>query len=174
VLGLYGTVTVFQATNMSIFNVLGLPHWGAMVKALEAAILLPMVYWAVAGGADVGGASWAIVAAQLAVIPIGMAMISRLLQIGFQRRFSVTWRPVLSTALMAAAVSGVLRLMPTPSGELSAALSLLVAIPAGAATYLGAAFMLWRLSGKPHGAESRLAEVVLDRLARRRVTRMET
>ncbi|MDH4393728.1 MAG: lipopolysaccharide biosynthesis protein [Aquabacterium sp.] len=164
ILGVYGAITVFQATNLSIFNVLGRPQWGAGLKALEALLLLPAVYWAVANQHGISGAAWAIVLAQLAVIPLGMALISRLLQIGFRRRLAVSWRPLVGTLAMGAALLALRHLLGAPQGALACGVQLASGIAVGASVYLISTFGLWRISGTPNGAESRIAHVVRSRL----------
>jgi len=163
VLGLYGAVTVFQATNMSIFNVLGRPQWAAGLKALEALLLLPAVYWALTAQHGVAGAAWAIVAAQLAVIPLGMGLISRLLAIGFARRLGVSWRPLAGTALMVAALHSLSAQFAQMQGAAASGLHLALGILLGAVTYLAACFALWRVSGAPAGAEARLVQFIRQR-----------
>lgn len=71
---------------------------------------------------------------------------------------SILWRPVVAAAGMAAAIA---LLHPTdPSSPLA---SIAVDIAVGAAAYPALLLALWRLAGRPDGAERALVDLALDR-----------
>lgn len=154
ILGLYGAVSVFQATNMSIFNVLGVPKWGVIVKALEAVSLFTLIGALLAWRPGVESIAWAAFCAQAVAIPLGMAMIARLLPIRLAQRLAVSWRPVLACAAMALVLSWASSVGPSGGGAFGSALQLALAIPLGGATFVVAVVLLWLGAGRPAGAES--------------------
>jgi PST family polysaccharide transporter len=164
ILGLFGVVTVFQATNMSIFNVLGKPHWNAALKAGEVTLLVPGIFVAYKMGYGLEGLAWAIFGSHAVVVPVGIFLIERLLQVGFRDRFAVAWRPLLATAIM----SIVLWWRFTPSESLSgakdSALLLVVAIPVGACIFAGSILLLWKIAGMPNGPERKLLGFLREKL----------
>lgn len=166
ILGLYGALTVFQATNMSIFNVLGVPKWGAALKAAEAALLLPGMYVLFRLGHGTYSVAWAIFGAQALVTPIGMALIGRLLPVGFKERITVSWRPLLGTAAMAVALAALPHALGAKPSAVGAALQLTLAIPVGATVFVASVALLWRLAGMPEGPESRLVALLRARLSK--------
>jgi O-antigen/teichoic acid export membrane protein len=81
-------------------------------------------------------------------------------------------RPLLAALLMSAVVLALRSALPPASGELGEALLRLPLLAlAGAATHVGAAFALWRLAGRPHGAETRAIEMAQAALRRIRPAR---
>ncbi|QPF73707.1 lipopolysaccharide biosynthesis protein [Roseateles sp. DAIF2] len=166
VLGLYGAVTVFQATNFSIFNVLGIPRWGAALKAVEAVTLLALLGLLVWLEQGLLAMAWAVFAAHALVIPIGVALIQRLLKIGFWDRFRLAWRPVLASGIMLAALALLQQHRSAAVDAPSASLELLLSIPLGAASYVGSLLLLWRLAGCPEGPEQTILGLIRRRLGR--------
>lgn len=165
VLGVFGALTVFQATNISIFHVLGVPQHAAWLKVAEVLLLLPFLGVVFVHGGGLIFAAWAIVVVQIAVIPAGMILIARLLAVGVADRFRVTWRALAGTACMAIALAGVQALLANgPLGALAAARQLAVAVPIGAAAFVISVYLLWWAAGNPPGAEEKLMTLVRARL----------
>lgn len=166
ILGVYGAITVFQATNISIFNVLGVPHWTTGLKAVESILMVSSVMFAVWNGHGLLGACFAILAVQALLVPAGMAMVSILIEVRFRDRLSVSWRPMVATAVLGIVVhatdSVVSRLttMQIPA--------FLITILAGALTYILALLLMWRLSGRPEGPETLFLSKLISRLQFRR------
>lgn len=158
VLGIYGAITVFQATNNSVFNSLGVPVWGTVLKLLEIVILLPAMFIVLRLGYGVQGVVWSILGAQLLVIPAGIFLISRMLNIGFLDRLRVAWRPVIASLVM----SGVLYAFaksPFLHGS-GAGLSLAICVPAGVVVFSSSLLFFWLLAGKPQGPEATILEQI--------------
>lgn len=108
---------------------------------------------------------------QAVVIPIGMALIARHLGVGFADRLRVTWRPMVGTAAMSAALLGVLWLLPSGGGALNAAVQLALAVPAGALALVASVYMSWRLAHCPPGPEHNFMALLRSRWPRREVPR---
>jgi len=171
VLGLFGALTVFQATNVSIFHVLGVPHHAAWLKLAEVALLLPLLALIFARSGGLIAAAWAAVLVQALVIPVGMWLIARLLGISFVDRLRVTWRPLAGAACMAGVLIVVLQsLAGGPAGALTAAGQLAAALPSGALAFVASVYALWRIVGRPSGPEEKLIDLIRQRLARTSTT----
>jgi lipopolysaccharide exporter len=161
VLGIYGALTVFQATNVSVFHVLGVPQKAAALKVAEVLLLLPLVSWVVWQGYGLVGAAWAVVAVQMLIIPVGMVVIARLLGVGFADRLRVVWRPLVGCVLMAAVIALLsTNLMPPATGWVSAALQLAVVVPAGLLAFAATVYLLWRAANRPPGPEQNLLKML--------------
>ena len=166
ILGLYGALTVFQATNVSIFHVLGVPHQAAVLKAAEVAILLPLMFGVLWWGGGLQAAAWCVFLSQALVIPPGMVLIARLIGVGFRDRARVVWRPLVGAGLMVAVVYGVMRATGSAADAVTAGLQLALAVPAAALCFVGAVFMLWRGAGMPDGPERRVVDMLRAQLGR--------
>lgn len=168
ILGVYGALTVFQATNVSVFNVLGVPQHGATLKVAEVVVLIPLFTWSVMQGYGLAGAAWAVVMAQAIVIPAGMILVARLLSLGMKDRMQVVWRPLAGALLMAAVIALLVeRVMPPATGWASAALQLAVAAPIGALGFALTVYLLWRAANSPPGPEEKLATMLRSKLTRK-------
>lgn len=164
VLGVYGTIKVFQLTNNAVFNVVGKPHLNMNLNALEAGIALPLLVALMLSGQPLAQASLAYVAAQLVVVPLAMVLLARQLQLRAVDRMRVTWRPMAGVAVLALALWPLLQALGPMHGTRDAALAMLALVPTGALAYLGTVFVLWRLSGGPDGPERQFIDIATRRL----------
>ncbi|KFB66884.1 lipopolysaccharide biosynthesis protein [Candidatus Accumulibacter vicinus] len=160
VLGLYGILTIFQATNTSVFNVLGKPHWGAALKAAEVLFLLPAMFTLYALGYQLVEIAWAIVGAQVLVIPAGILMTRQLLKVGFRDRLAVAWRPVIASAIMALILAWQFMQTDLEVSAASASWLLFKAIPTGMIVFASTILLLWTIAGAPDGPERHLLAMV--------------
>jgi O-antigen/teichoic acid export membrane protein len=166
IFGLYGAVSVFQATNVSVFHVLGVPRHGALLKAAEVLLVLPSMMWALTQGYGLQGAAWCVFAAQGVVVPASMVLLARQLGIGWADRLRVIWRPLLGTAALVLSVYAVLRATGPARDAFDAAWQLGQAIPLAALAFVACVWLLWRLAGKPAGAEQQLIDLIGRRVGR--------
>jgi lipopolysaccharide exporter len=165
ILGIYGALTVFQATNVSVFHVLGVPQQAAALKVAEVLLLLPLLAWVMSQRYGLLAAAWGVVAVQAMVIPAGMVLIARLLGVGFADRLRVVWRSIVGVVLMAGVISLLsITVMPPATGWASAALQLLVAVPAGVLAFAATVYLLWRVANRPPGPEENLMTILRGRL----------
>lgn len=166
IFGLYGAVSVFQATNVDVFHVLGVPRHGAILKAIEVLLVLPLMMWSLAQGYELHGAAWCVFAAQGVVVPVSMALLARQLGIGWADRLSVTWRPLLGTAALALSLYAAMRVTGPAHDAFEAAWQLGVALPPAAMSFVACVWVLWRLAGQPAGVEAQLIDQIRRRLGR--------
>ncbi len=166
IFGLYGAVSVFQATNVSVFNVLGVPKYGAMLKAIEVLLVLPLMMWSLTQGHGLQGAAWCVLAAQGVIVPVSMMLLARQLGIGWRDRLRVTWRPLLGTAALVVSLLAAMRATGAAGDAVEAAWQLGVALPTAAMSFVACVWLLWRLAGRPAGAEEQLIDLIRRRLGR--------
>lgn len=166
ILGVYGAVTVFQATNISIFNVLGVPHWTTGLKAIESVLMVSGVMFAVLGDHGLLGACFAILAVQTLLVPVGMAMVSMLINVRFQDRLSVSWRPMMATTVLGIVVHSANTVVSKYSMMLIP--GFILTVLAGALAYVTTLLLMWRISGRPDGPETLLLEKLVPHLRFRR------
>lgn len=160
VLGLYGILTIFQATNISVFNVLGKPHWSAALRAAEVLFLLPTMFILYALGCQLVEIAWAIVGAQVLITPAGILMTRQLLKVGFRDRMAVAWRPVIATAIMALILAWQFMQTDLEMSSASAGWLLFKAIPTGMIVFTSTILLLWTIAGAPDGPERSLLAMV--------------
>lgn len=164
ILGLYGTLRVFQTTNNAIFNVLGKPHWNTSLMALELVSVLPLLGWLIYSGHGIESAAWSYLASAAVVVPCAVILLSRVLSLSFSDRVRVTWRPVIGAALMALALEWLMRTLGLPTSSLEAVWTLLIAVPLGALVFGTTVLGIWYAAGKPNGTERKLLSLMLERL----------
>ena len=160
ILGIYGAITVFQATNFSIFTVLGKPHLSAAIRGFEVAVLLPSLGVTLALYQSLTAMAWAILAIHTSAIPISMYYLSKLIPINATDRIKVVWRPVAATGLMMSAIILFNFYIPTNDNTASSAVLLATTVAIGVAIYASTLYILWALTGKPDGPEKVLFGVI--------------
>ncbi len=168
VLGIFGTLRVFQMTNTAIFNVLGMPYWNTLTNAFQALIVLPLLGWSLTRGVELSLAVWSYVLSSAILLPTTAWLISRHLHVSYRERITVTWRPVVSVAVMGAFVWAGLHHLGMATDTASAAWRLALLVPAGAVTYAACMLLVWTIAGRPNGAESQMLALVRDWVKRSR------
>ncbi|WP_051243276.1 lipopolysaccharide biosynthesis protein [Azohydromonas australica] len=166
VLGVYGAIKMFQSTNNAIFNVLGKPYVNTVLAALECVIVLPLLALLLSHG--LATAAWSYLAALAVAVPTAMALLSRQLGLRAAERVRVTWRPLLATGVMAAALEMAQPALGLVSSTSNAVIALATLIPGGAIVYAGTVFVLWYAAGKPPSAEYRFITATTARVRRMR------
>lgn len=157
ILAIYGLSQALQNNTGSVYFALGKARTQTFLVFAYSALLIPAllagVTWDGARGAAVG-----LVVSGIAIFPINIFIVLRLLELRMSDFLQTIWRPIIAGALMFAAVVWADSLLADSVRFLFVKLILLVL--AGAAVYGGAILLLWRGSGCPDGAE----KVVLERL----------
>jgi len=154
VLGLYGALSLFQLTSITVFNALGVPKQGAALRAAEVLLLLPGMAFALHAGWGVIGAAWLVVGVQVLLVPLSAWMLQRQLPMSLRQRWAVTWRPLLGGLGMALTLAGVLQMLPLDGGAWRAAGVLFTAGGLGLIVYIALVGLGWLIAGRPDGAES--------------------
>ena len=120
--------------------------------------------WSPGDGAQiiVHAAAAGLLASVLIPLPFALGSLSRLINLSLRDWLSITWRPLLSTAMMGLAIMIWLSFtFPVTGHEGSPLLTLLPSVILGAVTYAVFIIVFWALAGKPAGPERYLIERVV-------------
>lgn len=155
-LSIAGAVEVLASNNGIAYLVLGRTRLIAAMNASKLVALIAFAAVFVPKGGVIGMALAELSAAVLIVV-LSTVMVLRALQMPFGTLWSAIWRTILSSAAMA----GLLFLLigsPFQSHAHVPAWMLIVSIAAGAVSYVGFMYTLWRICGKPPGVEATVLE----------------
>lgn len=147
-LALHGTLTALQGNNGPVWLALGKPRATTLAALLMVGTLLPALYFCMRRY-GITGAGYAYLIANAAALPYGVLMSRKLLDLHWSALGAVLWRPLSAAALMSGAVllAGQALAGQAPLPRLAGGAA------AGAMVYIAAVLALWRLAGRPDGAE---------------------
>jgi len=166
VLGLYGAIGGLQSNGMAVYLAIGKPRLQFVMQLIFIGILLPAVYVLTTRLGHTGTALGYLVAGAIAV-PINLANLCQVLGMPAFRFMGPLWRTFVAASLMALAVLAIRRAQGDPGTIVEAGLQLALVVVVGALAYAGSLFALWRVVGRPDGAERWLLELLRRRLGRR-------
>lgn len=156
---LYGLMRTVSTLAGPVYLALGRVRIEPALLALYLAMLLPllplMVLWT-----GVFGAVLALSVCAAVNLVLNLVVLARLLGLGPARMLAVVWRTLLAAALMAVGVALVDGLVEPPAARL------LAGIGTGGPLFAAGLLGLWRLAGRPPGAERTLLARAADLLAR--------
>jgi O-antigen/teichoic acid export membrane protein len=152
-------VTAVASHNYSAYLALGRTEMTAMVGALRAVLLVPLLVL-LPGRLGLPGFAWAEVSSMATAYLLSCALLFRLIGLNPVHYLARLWRPAAATAGMAVLVGAALRLAPVAIA--APWLQLAAGIATGVLTYAALSFALWFASGRPHGIET----LLLDRARR--------
>src|SRR5205823_598199 len=159
ILAFAGLFTAFQTNANYVFMATGrmaTSTWiGLLQFSLLAVALLLGVHWN-----GLVGAAWGVLVASAAILPVMYLAVRKELALGYGDYVSTLWRPLLGASLMLATVILWKQWLDTTELKDSRLLWLLSAIAIGALVYSGAVLLLWRIAGKPAGAEANVLGIV--------------
>jgi len=137
---------------------LGLPHLTTVLAGFGAVVGVLSMSWA---GSLWGliGVAWATSATAVLQMLLNYAIISRATGISPAAVVSVIWRSVAACVAMAGAVLPLREGWPGDGTTLSLLLELCCACALGALVYVLAHLALWRVCGRPPGAEQRALQI---------------
>jgi len=166
VLGLYGAIGGLQSNGMAVYLAIGKPRLQFVMQLIFISILLPAVYVLTTRLGHTGTALGYLVAGVVAV-PINLANLCHVLGMPAFRFMGSLWRTFLAAGVMALAVLAIRRALGDPGTIVEAGLQLALVVVVGTLAYAGGLFALWRVTGRPDGAERWLLELLRRRLDRR-------
>lgn len=150
ILSLHGLIRLSGANAGSVLLAVGQPKVITLLMIIYLAILGPsLVIGIVLGG--LAGACWGLLASAALNLILSYGVLIRALHLSLRVIGAAIWRCWLAAAIMAAIVRGALSL-PVPGLDLPA-VQLGAGIVVGAVAYVAALLGLWRLAGRPQGAE---------------------
>ena len=164
VLAFFGVVSAMQTNIGSVFLALGNPRIITYMALLYVVILIPSLIYAV-GNWGILGAAWTYLTVSVLTMPLSYHLVLKAINLSWTSIYLIFWRPAVASIIMYFCVANYLALYDYQSSILVNIFGLLSSAIIGVVLYSTITLILWRLSGKPYGAES----VVLDRLSNIRV-----
>lgn len=156
VMALFGLTRSLTSNNGTLFIASGRPQIATMVAVGRAVVLIPVVWMAVSRYGLIG-AAWAHAIASVIAAFISTSVICRQFGVATSDFVAALWRPVLAAVGMAGCVvlmrNEVAAMLPPVAG-------LLILVASGALSYGGIVMGLWRLSGRPGGAETYVLKMI--------------
>jgi O-antigen/teichoic acid export membrane protein len=152
VLAVRGVAAAVQTNTGYAYVALGKPQLATLMMSLQLAVLLPLL---AVGAARAGavGAVWAYLAASVVTLPVNYFIARREFALRISELAQRTWRPLVASALMLAAVWGLGKVLPPPETAYGQLGRLLLVALIGCAVYCSSIVVLWTLSEKPAGVE---------------------
>ena len=145
-----GLFTGLQTNTVYVLLALNRPRLVTALGGLHLAVLLPLL-WLMVSRADFLGAAYAMLIAAAGNLLVVYVILVRHLEMGVTDYLRSLWRPSLAAALMYFAVTAAAEQLM--AADMAPILRLLLCVVLGALVYHVAVLALWRLSGRPDGAE---------------------
>ena len=164
VLALAGAIAALIANNMSVYLALGKPYLSTFVLGTRAAVFLIVVVL-FAGGDDVVAVAWAEFVAAVCSLAVSLPVLFSSLRLRAWDYIKTLWRPLLASALGAAAVHAAVGALGRPDSFSVALLQLLVGLAVGGVFYPVALWLLWNLAGRPEAIETLVGRRIREALA---------
>ena len=150
---------MFTANSDPHLLALNLPHLTTVLACFGAVVGIVSMLWAASIWGLVG-AAWATSATALLQMLLNYAIIWRVTGISPAAVGTVIWRTVAACLVMSGAVLTLLDFWPRTGATLSLFLELCCACVLGAFAYVVALLLLWRICGRPPGAEKHALQIV--------------
>jgi lipopolysaccharide exporter len=152
IFALYGIIVALQTNIIYVYLAVGKPRVVTYVAATQFVCLLTLLLPAAVKYGAVG-AAWAFLGTVVIMLPINQALIARQLNLSITRYGSQLWRPFVACLAMALGVYATKGVLGSSQQVASMLTVLFACVFAGAATYVSVLYGLWRLGGRPNGAE---------------------
>lgn len=150
-LAISGAVSALQSNAGYVLLALGRPRIMTVLGAINVTVLLVLSI-VLTVNLGLTGAALAVLMANVVVLPLTFRSILRVVGVGLHEFAGRLWRPIVASAVMALAVRALPFVQPV-NGRISAAYDLALLVVVGAVIYGAVMLLLWRLSGRPEGAE---------------------
>jgi len=155
-LALSGASIVLQSNTGSLHNALGQPRMIALTGAIQVALLLPMLLIATFSF-GLEGTAWAVLAHSVVIGLLSTYwIVFRTTPVRFEDVAGACWRPVVACAVMYVVTRSFLASLEPLLDFMQSLGALLAASALGVMIYMATVIGLWRLAGRPQGAESSL------------------
>jgi O-antigen/teichoic acid export membrane protein len=153
VLAIYGVFLALKSNNHYIYLAQGSPRTATALGVIQTALLVPLV---VIGGNRAGavGAAVGYLCAQILFTPVSVGFLRRALQLPMMELTRAFYRPLVAGAVMYTVVRTIATSWPVDhASSLTLAVPTLVCVALGVVLYGTTLYILWRLVGRPDGAE---------------------
>jgi O-antigen/teichoic acid export membrane protein len=154
-----GAIVALTSNNVSAYFALGKTSLPPLILVVRVVVLLGALAILARQGGVVSIAQSELLAA-IVSLAVSLPMLLKTLKLSAGDYIARAWRPFIASTAMGLGVHALLDMLgsvPSFGHELT---RLSAGIVSGAAIYTLATWLLWRLAGKPHGAES----ILLDRV----------
>jgi len=165
-LAMAGLMFALQTNPAYVHFAMGNPKLVSMLTFLYAACLLPVMVYATKAAGPMG-AALAYIGTAAVVLPISYGILMYKLEMRFLELLARIWRPLLSSAVMAAVVTMLRVALGEPASFAQNVWHALTIALSGIAVYGGTLMTLWRLSSSPDGAERFALDLIRQKLTRR-------
>jgi O-antigen/teichoic acid export membrane protein len=155
ILALAGLFQICTANTGTVAIAAGKPQYTTLSLLVSVLLGVPGMIWAGLTWEAVGVA-WTTVAMTLVLAVMITAFACKVSGTKVRELLLPLWRAIAALAIMVSAVSGLLEAFPETQETLPLIFELSSAVVSGAVVYLVALFGLWRIAGRPDGAEARL------------------
>jgi len=164
VLSVSGVLRTFGTSSHLIYLAIGQPRITAVLSAVRLTLIVPALIIG-ASHAEALGAAWATVIVAALLWVIDFAVLLRILRFDPSELFAVAWRPMVAALLMYIVIQEFQSTLPSAESLISTMWQLVANVALGAAVYVGAVFVLWRLCQRPEGSETAILGLLRRRSA---------
>ena len=165
VLAMFGIVRSLHGPTGSIYVALGKPIVVAALQSVQLALALSLMVVLVPRLGAVG-AAWAILAGAATAMVVNYVLVTRELKLSVVQLLGALIRPLVAATAMAALVLAISPLVDGGTGPVAAGLRLVVLSAFGLAIYVSCVAVLWFVSGRADGPETRTLAFLRARLHR--------
>jgi len=163
ILAFAGAIAAVISNNMTVYLALGKPYLSTLVLATRAVVFLIGVAVFVSGSGVVAVA-WAEFVAAVGYLAVGLPVLFSSMRLRTSDYIHALWRPLLASALGAAAVHSAVSELGRSESFSVALLQLVVGLAVGSLVYPAALWLLWNLAGRPEAIETILGRRIRDAL----------
>lgn len=157
VLAISAGCSAIQSNSWSVYYSLGRPYLTTRLWLIKLAVL-GISIWPMFTQFGLLGIAYADLVSTLAMLLADIGTLLKALQLKLTRYLGALWRPVVATAVMAAAVQiaaiHVSGHVAIPTSAIGSAIVLAAGIGTGIAAYSVMLLLLWRMAGRPEGMEA--------------------
>jgi O-antigen/teichoic acid export membrane protein len=163
ILALFGLFRSCTANVFPAYAAIGQPRLEALVTFAGAVVGVPLLTWGTYRWGVVGTA-WTSTVAAAVHATINLAMASRVLKLSLKTVLSAIWRTAGAVAAMTVLVFLVGNSWPEANAPVALAAKLTALAAVGGASYVVVHLALWRICGRPEGAERYVLAAVQGRV----------
>ncbi len=167
----FAFLVLANANTGAALLALGKPRILTVILGVHAATLMPLLYWTITAWGALG-AVWSMAAIEALGLVLGLHVVGRFLNIRTLEFMSTAWRTAGAAALVAVAVLALRAVWPDAASFVWSLAELVTCLAVTALVYGGAHLLLWRIAGRPAGAEQTLLAIAHSRLPAGLLTRL--
>ena len=160
ILAVYGFLYSIYTNTTYVHLAMGRPRILTALYVLQFVVMIPATILLVSSYGAIGGAMAFVITAAI-VVPVGFAVLMRVLRMGLGELLSRVYRPALAGFAMYAIVRGLSHMLT--EAPMAAPIALATQVLVGVAAYVLLVLGLWALARWPDGAESWLLELMRSR-----------